>query len=1062
MFQDFTAFFTGTFPKFRMSFAVCFLVGFGACAQMSQAQIEPDDLPGLVFWLRSDTGLTVSPTFKVGEWQDLSGQDNHATQASGTLKPNFVEDVLYGYPSVNMDGFNDFMLFPEIDNIRTAFWLVREDADATANYRSLLGHSNAFDFIRGANQEIWNAESSSEHVLNGITRTNFAEIDGQSTVLPTGFVLVSLVTADNVKANQLTVDRSNFSRIWDGDLIEIICFSDSLAQEDILAVENYLADRYTPPFFVDDDVEIEYGYCDTLICSAPGFESYVWSNGTEEQCIEVHNSGDYIVQATDRFNRVHEDTVQVSFAGQLDFSDKIICLGESTTFDTGLATDDYFFLWQNEETDSALTAQVGGQYFVQVTDTTGCSTVSSISVVQVDSIEVSLNLDENYDLCAGNSLSIDTLNFNIDSFEWSSGESTFEIEVNSSSEVWIEVIDENGCSFKDTTQVNIVGTAPVIQWNISGQCQGMNMHFEDELASSNDVVTWEWYIDGELLSEEFEFFPIIEDYGLHEVHLHVVSDVGCVNDSVDSFYLHAQPTPIYNFTLPCQNSEMTFASQSLLEEGFIEDINWMINDMMFDGQAVTINVPDQESIDVILSVHSEEGCFQTINGSVTIIPAPAVDLVASNFCLGDLTAFSTEIDENETGGIINFTWDFGDDNGSFLQEPMHFYGDPGVYTASIEVTALNGCRDQDTSLVEIFNHPTVEILVDSICSNMTMPLVQTADLMGGALDEVHWSVETLGDFTGESIQVLFPLPGSYNVEVEVVTLAGCAGLASANVEVVPFEQSAITASQVIGLPPLEIQFDVAPLNPSLDYAWSSSDGGSAVGNSWFHEFTEEGVFDVDLSWSNDLGCYASTSETIYITEPVADLVVDDIYIVQSANGLSISAIVQNAGNYKVQDIAMSWNVLGDGLITELWQGELLPGEAMLFQFTSTAELEALNQVICASAKDIAEITPDLTPWNNSKCAVSTLESEFELLPIQPNPASHLIQVSILSDGNREVVVQIYDNAGRICFESAKLVLEEGYSSFDLDVSQYRPGYYTLAVGDSEMRKTQALMISREK
>jgi hypothetical protein len=83
------------------------------------------------------------------------------------------------------------------------------------------------------------------------------------------------------------------------------------------------------------------------------------------------------------------------------------------------------------------------------------------------------------------------------------------------------------------------------------------------------------------------------------------------------------------------------------------------------------------------------------------------------------------------------------------------------------------------------------------------------------------------------------------------------------------------------------------------------------------------------------------------------------------------------------------------------------------------------------------------------------------LPIQPNPASDQIHVSVLSESAKAVLVQIYDNVGRICFESAEFTLSEGYSSFDVNVSQLGPGYYTLAVGDAEIRKTQTLMISRE-
>ncbi|MFT4678831.1 MAG: PKD repeat protein [Flavobacteriales bacterium] len=1061
MFPKFEDFIALAIHRFRWSILVCVFLCCGAGAQMAQAQIEPDDLPGLQLWLRSDTGLTVSETGKIGVWEDISGQLNHATQVSGSLKPNFVEDVLFGFPSVRMDGFNDFMVFPEINTIRTVFWLVKEDADANANFRSLFGHSNSIDFIRGAGEEIWNTESGNTYILNGITQANFSVVDGGTTVLPNDFTLISLVTSGDVKANQLTVDRSNFSRIWDGDMIEIICFSDSLSEENVEAVQNYLADRYTPPFFVDEDVQMDYGFCDTLICCAPDFESYLWSNGEDDQCINVHTSDDFIVEATDRFNRIHTDTIQVSFPGDLQFEDMIVCLGESTTFDTGLANADYTFQWQNNEIDSALTVSEAGQYFVQITDTTGCSSVSDVSFVVVDSIEVNLNLEENYNLCAGNTLVIETLDYTIDSFEWSSGEVESEIEVNVEGEFWIHLIDEFGCIFKDTTQVNIIGTAPEIEWNIDGQCQGMSLHFEDELAATSNVANWEWYLDGELASEDSDFFTSLDEYGEHEVQLHLISDVGCMNDSTDLFYLYPLPTPIFNFTLPCQNSEMTFVSQSLLAEGFIENINWIIDDIMYSGQSVDINIPDQESIDLQMSVTSNEGCSQTILGSVTIIPAPIVEMLAENFCLGDLTDFSTEIDENDAGGIINFSWDFGDDNSSFLQDPLHFFGSSGFYNTQIEITALNGCRDSDSLSVQIFNHPTVELLVDSICSDMVMPLTQQSDLMGGELDQILWSVESLGDFTGEEIQVNFLSPGSYSAEVEVNTLAGCSGLASANIEVVQFETSAIISSQVIGLPPLEIQFGAIPVNLSLDYTWSSADNGSGLGSSWFHEFTEEGVYQVDLTWTNDLGCYNSTSETIYITEPIADLVVDDLYITESVTGLQISAIIGNEGNLKVQDMALSWNVLGDGLITELWQGELLPGEATLFTFASTAELESIDQVICASARDIAEVTPDLTPWNNSKCNVSTTTSDFELLPIQPNPASDQIHVSVLSESAKAVLVQIYDNVGRICFESAEFTLSEGYSSFDVNVSQLGPGYYTLAVGDAEIRKTQTLMISRE-
>ena len=122
------------------------------------AQGSPEDISGLEMWLDAGIGTTLDGSNKVTDWEDLSGNGHSATQGAGTLRPLWVDDVLNGQPVVRMDGTNDFMAFSEVNNARTIFWVIKEEATASANFRCLLGHSEVFDFLRGPENNIWHPD----------------------------------------------------------------------------------------------------------------------------------------------------------------------------------------------------------------------------------------------------------------------------------------------------------------------------------------------------------------------------------------------------------------------------------------------------------------------------------------------------------------------------------------------------------------------------------------------------------------------------------------------------------------------------------------------------------------------------------------------------------------------------------------------------------------------------------------------------------------------------------------------------------------------------------------
>ncbi|MBN2015395.1 response regulator [Candidatus Dojkabacteria bacterium] len=206
---------------------------------------NPDVVSGLGLWLKADAISGLSDGDYVVTWNDSSGNGNDAVQTdTDGFQAIYKANVINGNPVVRFDGLKDYYSFNEIDDIRTVFWVFKEDPAASNSYRCALGHSATYDFLRGANRYWWN-NASSVNVKYGYLRTNRQTINGLSTTIPTDFSINSLVTLGNAEADQLTTDRWVVeSRGWHGDIAEVIIYNRELSTTERRQVETYLDNKY--------------------------------------------------------------------------------------------------------------------------------------------------------------------------------------------------------------------------------------------------------------------------------------------------------------------------------------------------------------------------------------------------------------------------------------------------------------------------------------------------------------------------------------------------------------------------------------------------------------------------------------------------------------------------------------------------------------------------------------------------------------------------------------------------------------------------------------------------
>jgi PKD repeat protein len=216
--------------------------------------------------------------------------------------------------------------------------------------------------------------------------------------------------------------------------------------------------------------------------------------------------------------------------------------------------------------------------------------------------------------------------------------------------------------------------------------------------------------------------------------------------------------------------------------------------------------------------------------------------------------------DNQTTGATGYTWDFGDGNGSSLEEPSHTYTQDGIYTVSLY--AKNACgTDTFTQMVLVITPPTAQFsaAVTEGCAPMSVEFTNTSTANSVAY---NWEFPggTPATSTEQHPTVEYTTPGTYTVILTALNAAGATTETKVDYIVVG---TAPTASFSYQLGGLSAQFDNASVGAS-SYSWSFGDGGSSTDQNPVHDYAAPGEYLVVLTTTNACGTTEYT-QTVSIT-----------------------------------------------------------------------------------------------------------------------------------------------------------------------------------------------------
>jgi hypothetical protein len=248
-----------------MSFGLKLNLRLGIEGQQSVTEVQfwtPAELTGLALWLDADDASTITlrggggpgpgGSNHVVQWDDKSGNDRNASQATATSQPTNPID-LNNRRVIQFDGSDDFFSIPEFTTSATVFIL---------GNRGLVIAPQLSGAAPGSFLPTWNVNGERLEYRSVSTQTILSEIASGSTA-EYAFGCVQLDTAnDEVKLNiyggtvttiSQTLDSSDLQintvgrdyagvdQFTDGAVAEIITLNNLPSTEDRQKVEGYLA-----------------------------------------------------------------------------------------------------------------------------------------------------------------------------------------------------------------------------------------------------------------------------------------------------------------------------------------------------------------------------------------------------------------------------------------------------------------------------------------------------------------------------------------------------------------------------------------------------------------------------------------------------------------------------------------------------------------------------------------------------------------------------------------------------------------------------------------------------
>lgn len=281
-----------------------------------------------------------------------------------------------------------------------------------------------------------------------------------------------------------------------------------------------------------------------------------------------------------------------------------------------------------------------------------------------------------------------------------------------------------------------------------------------------------------------------------------------------------------------------------------------------------------------LNVEDEDGCLGYDTVQVTVNPGPTAGFTFTDECHNTANTFTNQ-SVTTVGNIINYVWDFDDNNSSAAIDPTHTYALPGQYDVVLSVETDNGCVDTVTYTVEAYNNPVADFDVLNVCPNEAASFNNTSVSLSGNITTYYWDFDDTNTSNVSDPSNTYTTAAIYNVTLAVETNYGCVDTIIKPIEVYNYPTANFIVQNVCEN--VAATFNNASVSPSgniTQWEWDFGDANStasASGNPVTHTYATDSTYTVELIVSTQYGCSDTVQKDVVIFPiPTTDFAFDTV------------------------------------------------------------------------------------------------------------------------------------------------------------------------------------------
>ncbi len=454
---------------------------------------------------------------------------------------------------------------------------------------------------------------------------------------------------------------------------------------DTVVVNNFTV----PALNLGNDTNICLQSFDTINLDATNsFVQFQWNDGSTSQYYLVTQQGSYAVTATDQNGCMTSDAIQIGSYPQTTFAvnDDTVCVGNSASLNisgSGLVS----YTWSNGNTTSSINTTQTGNYLITVSDTNNCEAYGSSSVTNHPQTSPYIGVDDT--LCMRDIKFLDA-GAVYTSYQWSTGETTQNVSIDTTGTYWVEVQDTNGCFGRDSINLTF-NYGPTL--NLGA----------DTSICSGDSLTLN---GGQAISYLWSTGETTQNISLGSAGIYAVTTTDLNTcTSIDIFQLSIYNLPTVDLGSPIYYCEGTTFNQPLDAGSGYSSYSWM------NGGSSQVLMLNETMSTVWVEVTDVNTCSNSDTMFVIEDPKPYINLGSNDTaCSAQITTLNSG---NNTGGVTSYLWSTNQTSPSItFQTPINV-STPVTSSYSLTITDTNACVNSDTITLTTLPLPNPDLGPDT-------------------------------------------------------------------------------------------------------------------------------------------------------------------------------------------------------------------------------------------------------------------------------------------------------------------------------------------------------------